>query len=201
MPLISIENIAEDVRLGLWRMDETPEQLVRENASLAKVYAETRPLHSEKRRLERLSVHALLYRMMGDGIGIILHDASSRPLLKGYNISVSHTRGFAAVIVSHTKSVGVDIEYMSGRVNKIVDKFMRSDEMTADTVSRLINWSAKETIYKLFSTEDLQYFEMRLMPFALHDSGNVEVEDLKSAKCQSVAYRVNDDYVLTYAVR
>lgn len=201
MPLLSIEELTSGARLGIWKMDETPEELLSADASLSEVYASTKSLQSYKRRLEKLSVHALLYEMTGLRGSVISHDALSRPFISGYNISISHTRGYAAVIISRAMNVGIDIEYISERVNRVVSKFMRDDEMTPDTTSRLINWSAKETIYKLFSEEDLQYFDMRLQPFGVENEGFVIVEDLKIPKRQKVNYRVSDDYVLTYAVR
>ena len=66
-------------------------------------------------------------------------------------------------------------------------------------MSRLINWSAKETLYKLFSEEDLQYFEMRLQPFLPENQGLLLVDDLKIEKQARVFYRANEDYVLTYS--
>jgi hypothetical protein len=88
---------------------------------------------------------------------------------------------------------------MSDRINKIVKKFIRDDEQAPDTLSRLIHWSVKETIYKLFSAENLDYFEMKVSPFTLENQGFVGVEDLKTEKRQQAFYRVNDAYVLTYA--
>ena len=199
MPLISIENLEQDVRLGLWKMEETPEELLLQDASLKAVCDTASSCQSEVRKLERLCIHALLYQMTGLKGVVIDHDASSRPLLEDFQLSISHTRGYAALILSEWRGVAVDIEYMSERVNRIVSKFVREDEQAPDTVSRLINWSAKETLYKLFSEEDLQYFEMRIQPFLPENQGLLLVDDLKIEKQAKVFYRANEDYVLTYS--
>ena len=57
-----------------------------------------------------------------------------------------------------------------------------------------------KTIYKLFSDEHLDYFDMRLHPFTLQKRGTFEVEDLKIPKLQEVSYVVEPAYVLTYSV-
>lgn len=137
--------------------------------------------------------------MTGRNDLVVHHLPSGKPVLEGWNISISHTKGWGAVALSKSEAVAVDIEYYSDRVRKVVPRFIRPDEMTDSLEAQLINWSAKETMYKLFSEEDLQYFEMRLQPFVPLAKGCVVVEDLKKPKLQSVAYEINTDYVLTWA--
>ncbi len=52
--------------------------------------------------------------------------------IEGYHISISHTLGYVAVILSRDYEVGVDIEYVSDRVNRISSRFLRDDEVFAD---------------------------------------------------------------------
>jgi hypothetical protein len=98
--------------------------------------------------------------------------------------------------MSKTRNVAVDIEYVSDRVSKIVDKFIRSDEDSSTIEVQLKNWCAKETVYKYFSEEDLQYSEMRL-----HDlsSSHALVDDLKIKKTIDVFFDTNSQYVLAYS--
>jgi phosphopantetheinyl transferase len=199
MALMAIENLAEDVRLGMWKIEETPEEMVQSHASLQPVYENLEQYRSDVRKMEKLSIYALLFEMTGDESLRITYNPVSKPLVEGYRISISHTKGYVVLILSRQRNVAVDIEYMSDRINKIVKKFIRDDEHAPDTLSRLIHWSVKETIYKLFSAENLDYFEMKVSPFTLENQGFVGVEDLKTEKRQQAFYRVNDAYVLTYA--
>ena len=64
----------------------------------------------------------------------------------------------------------------------------------------LINWSAKETMYKYFSEEDLQYFDMRVHAFDDNDEGTLIIDDLKDPKSLEVRYKVTDEYVITYSL-
>lgn len=199
MPIVSVERIGADVQLGLWRMEETAEALVAAHPQLEPVLEMAAAYHSPVRRLEVLAVHALLFLLTGDTTLRIGHDERGVPLVPGWQISLSHTRGFAAVVLSRSHRVAVDIEYRSNRVERIADRFIRTDEQAEDVRSKLIHWSVKETVYKLFTEEDLKFFDMRLHPLVPGGEGWVQVEDLLCPKVQEVAYRYGADYVLTYA--
>lgn len=201
MALLQIKNVDQDVMLGLWRISESVEEFISGNAALRQVQQEFPPYKNEARILEKLAVYALLYRMTGTERPLhIQHLDSGRPELEGYHIGISHTKGFAALILSPTKPVAVDIEYMADRVNRVAARFIRSDEKATTTLERLINWCAKETIYKLFSEENLDYADMRLQPFECHSQGVFNVEDLKEPKFQEVHYTVTAEYVMTHSI-
>lgn len=198
MALLSIRHLWNDVNLGIWAIEETVEQLFEQYPHLKdlKVYLDEK-YKNEGRKKEILAVRALLYEMTHEESSkCISHEPSGKPLLKGYFISISHTKGYAAVIMSKTRNVAVDIEYVSDRVSKIVDKFIRSDEDSSTIEVQLKNWCAKETVYKYFSEEDLQYSEMRL-----HDlsSSHALVDDLKIKKTIDVFFDTNSQYVLAYS--
>ncbi|UKK73867.1 siderophore biosynthesis protein [Segatella bryantii] len=198
MALLSIRHLWDDVNLGIWAIEETVEQLFEQYPHLKdlKVYLDEK-YKNEGRKKEILAVRALLYEMTHEESSkCISHEPSGKPLLKGYFISISHTKGYAAVIMSKTRNVAVDIEYVSDRVSKIVDKFIRSDEDSSTIEVQLKNWCAKETVYKYFSEEDLQYSEMRL-----HDlsSSHALVDDLKIKKTIDVFFDTNSQYVLAYS--
>ncbi len=200
MALINIREVYPGVNLGLWQMDEASDEffdrypwLEKYRASLPECYK------NEGRKKEFLAVRALLYEMLGDGVGELTHNEAGKPMLKGYHVSVSHTRGFAALVVSKTRVVGVDVEYISDRVKRIVSKFMRKDEKASDADSLLVHWCAKETVYKLFSEQNLQYEEMRVKPFDAMTDWMCEVENLKSRKNVTVDFELTMEFVLTYA--
>ena len=193
MPLLSIESY-QDARFGIWEMSDSP-------SDYHEWYAEASLLYkSEARRKEYVFVRALLERMTG-AKQVILHDKSGKPYLDGnMQISLSHTKGYRAVIVSDSRAVGIDIEYMSDRVDKIARKFIRNDEPMATTIQKLLLWSAKEAVYKLFSSYRLDYFEMRVFPFEVSWQGIMRIENLRNHSIVDVAYRVCQNYVLTYTI-
>jgi phosphopantetheinyl transferase len=195
MPLFRDTLLAHDVRLGLWliseNVDELPEPV---NTDLSHI-------RSLSHRREVKAVYALLAAMMGRDDLTIEHDAAGQPLLHGWNLSISHTRGWAAIILSRHHGVGIDIEYRSDRVSRVADRFIRPDEQRDTLAEQLICWSTKETVYKLLSEENLQYFEMRLSPYLPSTAGSIEVDDLKQHQKVEVNYEINDNFVLTWATK
>ena len=184
MPLISIDAIAPQCHLGLWRIEDTIDDIIATDNRLAGVVDKIEHFHSESRRKEVLAVYGLLFAMTDNTCLRIEHDDLSRPVIDGYHVSISHTRGYAALLLSTRHKVAIDIE---------------NDEVADSLYAKLIHWSAKETIYKLFANENLDFFDMRIAPFDQREEGDIEVDDLKIEKKQSVHYLCNDKYVLTYA--
>jgi 4'-phosphopantetheinyl transferase EntD len=194
MPLHRVDTIRDDVRLALWRMTDDDDLL-----SLSG-QANATEMHAAARRREVQVTHALLHLLTGDGQLRVEHDASRKPLVEGWKISISHTRGWGAVILSRRHEVAVDIEYQSNRVSRVVERFMRPDENSDGLSRQLIGWSAKETVYKYYSADNLKFFEMRLLPYPLESRGTLKVENLRRGETLQVAYEINSDFVLTYAV-
>ena len=193
MPLISIEKLPSHALLGLWHLTESPQDFaLPQRSAIVKQY------RSITRQAEKLATYALLAAMTGDDDLLVCHEPSGRPRLEGWHISISHTRGYVAVILSRDTRVAVDIEYVANRVNKVASKFIRPDEQANSTLTRLLHWSAKETVYKYFSEQKLTFFEIRLSPFPLQESGCLSIENLRSRKVLNVCYRQNVAYVLTF---
>ena len=176
MSLIEIRQLSDHTRLGLWRMDE--------------------PFDGSARERERDAVHRLLHAMTGNDTLCIGHEPSGKPTLPGWHISVSHTRGFAALILSDSQEVAVDIEYQSDRVGRIAKKFIRDDEPVTSIEDMLLLWSAKETLYKLHSSAHLQYFDMRLREMS---DAVMLLEDMKLNQIVAIHFECSADYVLTYS--
>lgn len=194
MPLIRIDSIGENARLALWKMSERVEELSRPN------HIDLTAFRSESRLKEKLTTYALIKELTGLDSLELSYASSGKPLLDGFEISISHTIGWAVVVLSRNTLVAVDIEYRSDRVTRITDRFIRADEDKSSVDIQLINWSAKETMYKLFSEEQLQFHEMRLQQFTPSNAGKIRVEDLKYPKTIEVEYILNADYVLTWAL-
>lgn len=201
MPLLNITEVCEGIRLGLWRMEEEPEELL---SGFPHLRLLEMPYKYPARQKEFLCVRALLLAMTGDPTLHIEHTASGRPVVKGWQVSISHTKGYAALMLSRAKTVGVDIEYRSDRVAKIASHYIRPDEMvgdfkspTTETVEKmLVLWCAKETLYKLHSDDNLAYFDMR----AVEQQGELILENMKQGKRVTIHVIPAQDYVLTWAV-
>lgn len=210
MAVVNIREVYPGVSLGLWQMDESPEQLF-------DLYPHLLPYRSslddkyknDGRKLEFLAIRALMYEMLrvnGASKGLLshagdfTHNGQGKPLFRGYHVSISHTKGYAALILSKKSEVAVDIEYMSDRVERIASKFLRKDERADSLDAKLVHWCAKETVFKLFSEENLLFEDMRVNPFDTMADWACDVENLKSGKTARVDFELAMDFVLTYSM-
>ena len=210
MAVVNIREVYPGVSLGLWQMDESPEQLF-------DLYPHLLPYRSslddkyknDGRNLEFLAIRALMYEMLrvnGASKGLLshagdfTHNGQGKPLFRGYHVSISHTKGYAALILSKKSEVAVDIEYMSDRVERIASKFLRKDERADSLDAKLVHWCAKETVFKLFSEENLLFEDMRVKPFDTMADWACDVENLKSGKTARVDFELAMDFVLTYSM-
>ena len=134
-------------------------------------------------------------------VPMIGHAASGQPLLRGYHVGVTHTKGYAALMLSKSCDVACDIEHFSDRVERIKSKFLRKDEMADDLDSLLVHWCGKETVYKLFPEDNLQFSQMCVGPFSTMSDWACEVENMKRGEKVRVDFELTMQFVLTYAFR
>lgn len=89
------------------------------------------------------------------GSALIAYHPNGAPYLSGssLHISISHTKGYAAVLLQDHPAAGIDIEYRSERVSRIRSRFMNPEEEAGidkeyETEHLLLHWCAKETLLK-----------------------------------------------------
>lgn len=200
MSLVFVENVLPDVKLGLWKIEESAETFLDEYHGLYYLKSDIGRYSSMSRRLEVLAVHALLMRMGIDG-SALCHEPSGKPYLPGgMNIGISHTKGGAAVIVSPRMKVSVDVEYASERVGRVTERLLRNDEKADTLLQKLLHWCTKETLYKLYSEDELALHEMQLLSIEGNDSnGIITARNVKRDETLAVSYRVVGGLVITYA--
>lgn len=191
MPLTRKQRLDDGSWLAIWKMDEPLDSLPRPRQVDLSQY-------KGQRLREKLTEYVLLGELTRQDDLVIDHDEDGAPVVKKYQISISHTKGWAAMILSKHHRNGIDIEYMSDRVNKIASRFMRNDEQQATPKGRLITWCAKEAAYKYYHEQHLGLLEMRLLPFTAQEKGVVQLENLRQGGGININYEANDDFVMTF---
>lgn len=163
---------------------------------------------SEHRRQEWLAVRVLLYTLLGEEREIT-YRPDGKPYLTDVSasISISHTRGYVAVILGQPdREVGIDIEQYGERVRKVAPRFMRDDEVPSfyrntDVWSLLLHWSAKETIFKCLNASEVDFRNhIHLFPFPVDEAGVLHAEEYRTAARLrfTIHYRLFSDFVLTF---
>lgn len=192
--------------LGVWKITEPVETLLSllnesEAIALKKEY------HSESRLREIAATRVLLSRIINRSVKIE-YLPNGKPYLGDYplNISISHTKGYAAVILSRSECLGIDIEYISERVKRIRSRFV-SDKESIDPenepIHLLLHWSAKETMYKALSREGVELkTDFIINSFIPETSGMFTAGEFFSEKQLrfNIQYFITEDYVLTFTI-
>mgnify|MGYP000890381046 FL=1 len=143
------------------------------------------------RQAERDGVRRVLTEMLGYQ-PLVGHNEDGKPIIEGYHVSISHTLGYVAVILSREYEVGIDIEYISDRVSRISSRFLRVDEEFTNITDKLIAWCAKETMYKLFSSEHLALKDIKV------DPQSSLVTNMKRNITLKFQCECSSKYILTY---
>lgn len=210
MPLHKIEVINEDCIWGIWQITEPIEQLL--NILQANTYdlGYLDSVTHEGKRLESLAVRVLAQRLLSywqityKGIIKDIHD---KPYLADcpYHISVSHTYGYAVVIIHRLFKVGIDIEFVKEKLIKVAPKYLSTVELrnAQDDLEKLcIYWCAKEVLYKKNGMKFLSLKdEIFIYPFTKQFSGIIRGEILKQGKQESarIVYMKLSDLLIAYS--
>jgi len=157
---------------------------------------------TEKRKCEWLTVRLLLKSILGKEHKIE-YLPSGKPYLgdSSFKISISHTKGFAAVIVNPDYDVAIDIEKISPRVQNVKSRFLSEEELNSisqenDLVHLLLHWSAKETVYKIINREGVDFQKhIRILPFTPNPNGE------GSFTAREIFESKNRDFCVNYFVR
>jgi 4'-phosphopantetheinyl transferase len=166
MALLLRKTIDEQSFYAIWQITETTADL-RSSITLRK---EEENLYqafvAENRKKQWLAYRILLKTLLAPEDISIEYDPAGKPYLAGsrMHISVTHTEDLAAVIISRNARVGIDIEKVRTRIEKVKDKFLSEEESSflikeTELEQLTLAWCAKEALYKLYGLRNLDFRE------------------------------------------
>lgn len=212
MPLyrqIPLEN--GTCQVAVWQISECEDELVAPLPEGLALLDEARlRFKAPARRLEWLAVRRLLHEV-GCTSPIAYH-STGRPYLTDdvRHISISHTRGYAAVALHQACPVGLDIEQRTDKVCRVQDKFLSHGEKIflpsgkKNVEAMLLIWTAKEAMFKLIDHPGIDFAEhLHVRPFTLADEGTFQAHETFTDETASFAftYRTYPDFVLSLCTR
>jgi len=218
------KKIDEETLLGIWEIAET-EQYFKDNLNLNQgELAFLKNVTFDQRRLQWLGSRLMLRKLIEelcDEVSESTHiqlevNQNGKPLLKfpDYNSSISHSRKMAAVVISKSKLVGVDIEIIEDKIERIAHKFLNQKEhediensnhgSDANRGMLYVYWCVKESIYKSVGQKGLIFGEdIILNNFYYSDNGGeviIRVSDTnQSSRLFNAYYQKLEDYMLVYS--
>lgn len=221
MPFFTLETDPIGTR-ALWQLTENDEQLEALCAGLPLGNGEglwveaCQRFRAPARRAQWVAARLLLSRLglpptsiaylpSGRPIVRISQDTAPQSLMP-HEVSISHTHGYVAVIVSDNP-VGIDIEQIGPRVHRVASRFIDPATLPADlnfdelTRYLLLHWSAREAIFKCLDLPGVDFREhLHIHPFTLQSAGTMQAWETRTDERRqyAVAYRVEQDFVLTW---
>lgn len=193
-------------RIAVWHVTETLDELLDMLPDDVSVKNEARErFKSESRILEWTAVRVLLYDMLDRQVQI-LYDEDGAPQLPDYekmDISISHTKGYVAIALAENGEIGIDVERMADRVEKVRKRFVRDDE-EADTLNKLLlHWSAKETAFKMMRRRKVDFLKhLKVQSFEETEEGSFTLQEFKTDDEEKfeIYYKIFPEFVLTYSI-
>ncbi|MBR0037181.1 MAG: 4'-phosphopantetheinyl transferase superfamily protein [Bacteroidales bacterium] len=197
----------------VWRINESEEELLsglEHPEFFADKIRNLKP--GSRRRLEVLAVRRAL-KVLFEGEEVpVLYSEEGAPYLSGNRhkdlpcyLSISHTQGYAMAIRCEMP-VGCDIERLGTRVQRVVPKFLRNEEIArlqlADDLYDIalhLAWCAKETAFKILGAA---FYDLQNLTSVLHIDWNSHLLALGvhgREKPLMVHFDVQDEYVMTWA--
>ena len=192
--------------LVLWRIQETPAWFF-ENLSLSKnLWREFHEITAQSVRVQWLASRFAL-QQVAKAVDMDIHkDHFGKPHLVNDSrfISISHCQGYAAAIAAEAP-VGVDVEVVSSRVQRIKDRFLSVQEQSLlgpTDEALMLAWSAKESVYKMHGEKKLLFKEQMVIEAQDLDAGQLHVRLILPATEQllRVRYQFINNCVLSWVV-
>lgn len=207
MPLFYTVQVQPNVVLGIWQIDESVEELRAMLPSFLQS-SEIKATHP-KRLQEWLASRVLLYQLLPTFTHEPLElqrNEHGKPYFAGdkIHVSITHSPSLAAVLLSDKFEVGIDIELISEKALRVAKRFLSEDEIQqtgSDALNTCLYWSAKETLYKIYSRKQLVLKdEISLWPSLESKMLKGQVKKDNFNKLYQIHYDTFSEHVLTYCI-
>ncbi|WP_299497833.1 4'-phosphopantetheinyl transferase superfamily protein [Mucilaginibacter sp.] len=203
------QRIDEDTEFALWKIEEQAEDLYKQLQLNDEEKAFVENISNGKRHLHWLGTRVLLRKMLRTEEYIDCRvDGHGKPYLVSlpYHISLSHSFDYAAVMISKKNPVGIDIEQIKQKVERIASRFLRPVELAFINNEHKIQqlyacWCVKEAVYKCHGQKEVSFMDdILIKPFSFTEQGQVNAI-LNKGDINidyTVGYLQYEDYMIGY---
>jgi 4'-phosphopantetheinyl transferase len=204
MPLYKLKNTGTESAWGIWKVEESAEEL----AFTAFEEAPEGIIHLTK-RLEWLASRVLVRTLLEQNdlpYSGIHKDEFGKPFLREltHHISLSHAYPYVAVQLDKNKSVGIDIEQPTEKLLRVAPRVLSMEELEnagSDIRKHCVYWCAKEALYKVYGKRGLHFADQLLVePFILEETGDLKgTITVREEKLNvALSYEIEPEFVVVY---
>jgi 4'-phosphopantetheinyl transferase len=207
MPVEFIREITKNQKLGLWKIEESKEQMLKELLLSEAARNQYQSISSEKRKHYWLATRLLLNEIIGKNQEI-KYDEYGGPFIDSETkISISHSGEYAAIITDQINETGIDIELIKPKIFDLVPKFLSNQELNdikgSGPEKACVYWCAKEAMYKMYRKKQLEFRRNLLIdPFQYSEKGEIKGRIIKDnvENIVSLVYEKTGAYILVYVL-
>jgi 4'-phosphopantetheinyl transferase len=207
MPLYKTIRVNKHTTVFIWSIEESFTAL-KENITITKKCNDRLSgMRSEIHKRGFLSVRQLL-KVAGYEASDLFYDLHGKPhLTDGKQISITHSFVYSAIIISEFDEVGIDIELLRDKVQRIGHKFVgyENNYLTKQELTRRLTiiWCIKESLYKAFAFKGVSFKKhIKVLPFSAYGNNAVAwvFYEGKLAKYKTHYFAV-DGFMCAYAIK
>lgn len=204
MGLLYIKEAEGNSLLGVWEMDDHVETIANELATIPNQTS----VPSLKRKKEYVATR-LLMDVMYAGAEIKYRESGKPYLLNSdTNISISHSKNLVCILLNKINSIGIDVQFVSERINRLKEKFLSDAELsqlpqTNKTEALHVYWCAKEALYKSGGQEYADFKKcLHIHSFGLSQAGKIKgTMRLNDRQTEvQLLYEKTGEYFLVYTI-
>lgn len=191
--------------LALWHVRE-------DESTLAAYLGEEAPenVTNPQKRLEWLAGRVLVKEAL-QTLGLpyrgIVKDAFGKPFPADhdYQLSLTHSFPYAAVLLDAHQPVGIDLEQPKEKLLRIAPRMFHPTELAdagTDLVKLCIYWCAKEALVKVYGKKDLTFAKSLLVaPFSRKTGGEIVGSIIVDSQERVIplCYTVTPDFVMVFS--
>jgi len=157
--------------IAIWEITETLEELLQLSNTIS-----TADFNTERRKKEWIASRLLLNEI-NPNYSISYNAFGAPELSNGRFISISHSKGLVAIIISQ-QQVGIDIEKISEKAIKVSSKFVSTNNLKALTAEKAtLIWCCKEAVFKWHQKGEVDFIaDIKLHPFESMEKGEIRAE-------------------------
>lgn len=181
MPLFRKEYLNTSTVLAIWKVEESTDLLLSQlflDEQDLKLYS---TLKLQRRQQHWLSVRVMVKEILGKQAKIY-YDEHRKPSLpeENLNITITHSGEYSGIILSNIPEIGIDIEIIQPRIERLYPKFLNETEINSLPLDNRIEplhiyWCAKESLFKIYGKHPLGFKKNLLIePFIYEEKGRTK---------------------------
>ena len=206
MPQTFSTNLDPSGNLLLWRAEEESVWFKEQLDVIPELWEEYELLSNDAIRHRWLASRYAVQQVSQQFPLKIIKELSGKPILpeSENHISLSHCEGFVAAIHADNP-VGIDVERVSQRVQKIKNYFLKDEELLLlgeENEALILAWSAKESIFKWYGKQNLGYKSQLCIRSIDFEEQVMEMEIITKIHTliQPVFFQQDSEKVLTWTI-